>query len=78
MAATPPQWPWSVLGCAPYPPASDLKAAYRTRALKLHPDVNPSPDAMRKFKVIWNNRSSVHSLWELAYQQCRMRVRRLL
>ena len=32
--------------------ASEIKVAYRKRALKLHPDVNQAPDAAQRFSEL--------------------------
>ncbi|HLA33678.1 MAG TPA: DnaJ domain-containing protein [Rhodocyclaceae bacterium] len=38
-----------VLGVAPDAPLSEIKAAYRRQAARLHPDRNPSPQAAQHF-----------------------------
>ena len=40
------------LGVSQSASAADIKSAFRAKARKLHPDVNPSPDAKEKFQKI--------------------------
>ena len=42
--------PWAVLGVPRHAPAEDCKRAFHALALRLHPDVNPSPTAARDFQ----------------------------
>jgi hypothetical protein len=42
--------PWRVLGVPRYSSAEECRRAFQARALKLHPDVNPSPAAARDFQ----------------------------
>lgn len=44
--------PYQVLGVSSDANSEQIKAAYRTWAKKLHPDVNPGHDAAEKFKLI--------------------------
>lgn len=41
--------PYDILGLAPGASDEDIRSSFRARARKLHPDVNPSPDANREF-----------------------------
>lgn len=43
---------YKLLGLEPSCSAKDIKKAYRTLALKLHPDRNPSPDATQQFQAV--------------------------
>jgi len=43
---------YDLLGVARNATEADIKKAYRKRAMELHPDKNPSPDAEAKFKEI--------------------------
>lgn len=44
--------PFSVLGLPPTASREDVKAAFRRLALKVHPDVDPSPQAAARFTEI--------------------------
>ena len=44
--------PWRVLGVPRYSSADECRRAFQARALKLHPDVNPSPAAARDFQLL--------------------------
>mmetsp|Transcript_37960 Transcript_37960/g.109539 ORF Transcript_37960/g.109539 Transcript_37960/m.109539 type:complete len:400 (-) Transcript_37960:202-1401(-) len=46
--------PWSVLGVPRGSSATDVKRAYRKRALKEHPDVNKAPDATARWQRLSN------------------------
>jgi curved DNA-binding protein CbpA len=41
-----------LLEIPPSAESSDIKAAYRRKALALHPDVNPAPDAAQRFAEV--------------------------
>ena len=43
---------YSVLGVKPGATAAQLKAAYRERAKRCHPDVNPSSEAAQEFQTL--------------------------
>ncbi|BBN03388.1 hypothetical protein MPTK1_2g23110 [Marchantia polymorpha subsp. ruderalis] len=49
--------PFTILGLKrrdkPYSPV-EIRSAYRTMALKYHPDHNPGKDAAAKFERVWN------------------------
>ncbi|KAG6552517.1 hypothetical protein Mapa_005937 [Marchantia paleacea] len=49
--------PFTILGLQrrdkPYSPV-EIRSAYRTMALKYHPDHNPGKDAAAKFERVWN------------------------
>jgi curved DNA-binding protein CbpA len=40
---------YQILGVEVNATAAQIRAAYRQRALQLHPDVNPAPDAAERF-----------------------------
>eukprot|EP00929_Paragymnodinium_shiwhaense_P083531 TRINITY_DN44566_c0_g2_i1.p1 TRINITY_DN44566_c0_g2~~TRINITY_DN44566_c0_g2_i1.p1 ORF type:complete len:463 (-),score=139.80 TRINITY_DN44566_c0_g2_i1:390-1778(-) len=50
--------PWKVLGVQPGASMSEIKRAYRRRALKEHPDVNKAPDAKER----WNELSQAYEV----------------
>lgn len=43
---------YDLLGVAPSADLPAIKAAYRQLALRLHPDVNPAPDAAQRFAAV--------------------------
>ncbi|MEM1426830.1 MAG: J domain-containing protein, partial [Cyanobacteria bacterium P01_H01_bin.130] len=43
---------WRVLGITPGSDAAAVKSAYRERAKLLHPDRNPSPNAVGEFQLL--------------------------
>jgi len=43
---------YKILGVSPDASADEIKKAYRSLALKYHPDRNPAPDASERFKEI--------------------------
>ena len=45
---------WNILGIAENATIAEIKTAYRKKSLELHPDVNPSPDASKRFIEINN------------------------
>ena len=44
--------PWEILGVARGASKSELRKAFRKKALKTHPDVNPSPEAAAEFSRV--------------------------
>lgn len=42
-------WGGRVLGVEEKASAAEIKAAYRAKALRLHPDVSDAPDATKRF-----------------------------
>ena len=43
--------PWEILGVARGASKSELRKAFRKKALKTHPDVNPSPEAVWRLRM---------------------------
>jgi len=43
---------YDLLGVAPTASSSEIKKSYRKKAMKYHPDKNPSPEASEKFKLM--------------------------
>lgn len=43
---------YSILGIEPGASEKQIKAAYRKKALQFHPDLNPSPDAQKRFQEL--------------------------
>jgi hypothetical protein len=43
---------YDVLGVLPSASSQEIRRAFRRRALQLHPDVNPQPDATERFKEL--------------------------
>src|SRR5690606_32106501 len=43
---------YAILGISPDADASAIKKAYRRRAMELHPDRNPGPEATRQFQLL--------------------------
>jgi curved DNA-binding protein CbpA len=52
MNAKDPKGYYAILGVSVDADAATIKAAYRRRAMELHPDRNTSPNAARQFQLI--------------------------
>lgn len=44
--------PYATLGVPPWATATEVKRAYRTRAKRFHPDMDPSPQAAERFREV--------------------------
>ena len=69
----------AILGVSQEATGSEIKAAFRRKVMVLHPDINPSPNALREFRrlvaaheIISNPRK--RSLWEARSCGCGCRA----
>lgn len=52
MSTSDPKGYYAILGLAPTADAAEIKAAFRRKAMELHPDRNKSPDATEQFQLL--------------------------